>query len=87
MEYLVEMDYAIDTIVKGLEEDKALIAFPWQMLVLSYVMTIIPPTLFDYFARNRILSWIAYWKPSKKRAVEAGPTTKAVTEAGAKKAA
>jgi len=67
MEYLVEMDYAIDQIVNGLENDKALIAFPWQMLVLAYFLLILPPTLFDFFARNRYLSWIAYWKPSKRK--------------------
>ncbi|KXS12770.1 NAD(P)-binding protein [Gonapodya prolifera JEL478] len=52
---MVEMDDAIEAIVKGLEDDVSVIAFPWTMYVLAWTFNIIPPTIFDIFARNGLL--------------------------------
>jgi short-subunit dehydrogenase len=52
MPFFLEADRAANIIIKGLSKNKARIAFPWQMAILGWVLSILPAFILDSLAKR-----------------------------------
>jgi short-subunit dehydrogenase len=53
MPYLMELDDAIEKIIRAIETRKKSYAFPWQLATISRVVMLLPPNLYDRIIAKR----------------------------------
>lgn len=52
MPFFLEADKAAKIIIKGLSKNKARIAFPWQMALLGWVLSVLPASILDSLTKR-----------------------------------
>jgi short-subunit dehydrogenase len=52
MPYLMELETGVKKIVSGIEKEKAIYAFPWQLATIVRASMLMPPAMYDWIAER-----------------------------------
>ena len=52
MPYLMELDVGVKKILSGIEKEKAIYSFPWQLATLVRASMLMPPAMYDWIAER-----------------------------------